>query len=121
MQSRQDVETSGRLSFLRCLPVERGQPRRGHGPRRSRQDLIANYSASGRHCHGLKHIEDCLLALQAITDFLERDRAILIEAICWHDVVYDPTKPDDEEQSARLANDFSTDRGSTGSVHRQSA
>lgn len=69
----------------------------------NRQDLIAAYSASGRHYHGLKHIEDCLGALEAITDLSERDRAILIEALWWHDVVYDPTKRDNEEQSARLA------------------
>lgn len=69
----------------------------------NRQDLIAAYSAPGRYYHGLKHIEDCLGALAAVADLSERDRAILIEAIWWHDVVYDPKRPDNEEQSAVLA------------------
>jgi predicted metal-dependent HD superfamily phosphohydrolase len=41
--------------------------------------------------------------LAAVADLSERDRAILIEAIWWHDVVYDPKRPDNEEQSAILA------------------
>ena len=69
----------------------------------SRQDLIATYSAPGRHYHGLKHIEDCLGALTAVADLSERDRAVLTEAIWWHDVVYDPKRSDNEEQSAILA------------------
>lgn len=68
-----------------------------------RQDLIAAYSAPGRYYHGLKHIEDCLGALTTVGDLSERDRAILVEAIWWHDAVYDPTRPDNEEQSAILA------------------
>jgi len=41
--------------------------------------------------------------LSAVADLSERDRAILIEAIWWHDVVYDPKRSDNEEQSSQLA------------------
>ncbi|CCE00829.1 phosphohydrolase [Bradyrhizobium sp. STM 3809] len=69
----------------------------------TRDELVAAYSAAGRHYHGLAHIEDCLARLDAVTGLSPRDREILSLAIWWHDVVYDPTRADNEEQSADLA------------------
>ena len=66
-------------------------------------DLVAAYAAPNRHYHNLKHIEDCLGLLAGIDDLSATDRDILTEAIWWHDVVYDPTRSDNEELSARLA------------------
>ncbi len=66
-------------------------------------DLVAAYSAPNRHYHNLKHIEDCLGALAGVDDLSAADREILTEAIWWHDVIYDPTRSDNEELSARLA------------------
>jgi predicted metal-dependent HD superfamily phosphohydrolase len=66
-------------------------------------ELVAAYTAAGRHYHNLKHIEDCLGALATVNDLSATEREILTEAIWWHDVVYDPTKADNEELSARLA------------------
>ena len=65
--------------------------------------LIAAYTAPGRHYHNLAHIEDCLVKLAHVDGLSEVERDTLSEAIWWHDVVYDPTRPDNEELSAQLA------------------
>jgi predicted metal-dependent HD superfamily phosphohydrolase len=69
----------------------------------NRDELMAAYTAPGRHYHDLKHIEDCLVALAGVDDLSVTEREILTEAIWWHDVVYDSTRSDNEELSARLA------------------
>lgn len=69
----------------------------------NREQLIAAYSAPGRHYHNLAHIEDCLAALARLEDLSSRERDILSEAIWWHDVIYDATRTDNEELSAQLA------------------
>jgi predicted metal-dependent HD superfamily phosphohydrolase len=65
--------------------------------------LVAAYTAPGRHYHNLKHIEDCLGALAGVDNLAAAEREILTQAIWWHDVVYDATRSDNEELSARLA------------------
>jgi predicted metal-dependent HD superfamily phosphohydrolase len=65
--------------------------------------LIAAYTAPGRHYHNLAHIEDCLVKLAHVDGLSEDERDTLSEAIWWHDVVYDPTRSDNEELSAQLA------------------
>jgi predicted metal-dependent HD superfamily phosphohydrolase len=69
----------------------------------TREDLITAYAAPNRHYHNLAHIEDCLDQLSRVDGLAASERAILEEAIWWHDVVYDPTRSDNEELSARLA------------------
>ena len=69
----------------------------------NREQLVAAYSAPGRHYHNLTHIEDCLAALARVENLSALDREILSAAIWWHDVVYDATRSDNEELSARLA------------------
>ncbi|MBZ0149979.1 MAG: phosphohydrolase [Planctomycetes bacterium] len=61
-------------------------------------ELTRRYTEPQRHYHGIGHIADMLeqgrgLALTAVQ----------VLAIWFHDVVYDPTRDDNEEQSARLA------------------
>jgi predicted metal-dependent HD superfamily phosphohydrolase len=65
--------------------------------------LSAAYTAPARHYHNLKHIEDCLGALASVDNLSAVEREILEQAIWWHDVVYDSTRSDNEELSARLA------------------
>ena len=60
-------------------------------------------SLASRHYHNLAHIEDCLGALARVDNLSAAEREILSEAIWWHDVVYDATRSDNEELSARLA------------------
>jgi predicted metal-dependent HD superfamily phosphohydrolase len=69
----------------------------------TRDDLIAAYAAPHRHYHNLAHIEDCLDKLARVVDLSATEREILTEAIWWHDVIYDPTRSDNEELSAQLA------------------
>ena len=69
----------------------------------TRDDLVAAYAAPGRPYHNLAHIEDCLGKLAALPHLSAGERAILTEAIWWHDVVYNPTRSDNEELSAQLA------------------
>jgi predicted metal-dependent HD superfamily phosphohydrolase len=69
----------------------------------TRDDLMAAYAAPGRHYHNLAHIEDCLGRLAAVPHLSAAERVVLTEAIWWHDVVYDPTRSDNEELSADLA------------------
>jgi predicted metal-dependent HD superfamily phosphohydrolase len=69
----------------------------------NRDELIAAYTAPCRHYHDLTHIEYCLDALAGVGNLSVIEREIMTEAIWWHDVVYDPTRSDNEEQSARLA------------------
>jgi len=69
----------------------------------NRDELVAAYTAPGRHYHNLAHIEDCLSALARVDNLSAAEREILVEAIWWHDVVYDATRADNEELSARLA------------------
>ena len=69
----------------------------------NRDELVAAYTAPGRHYHNLAHIEDCLGALARVDNLSALEREILSEAIWWHDVVYDATRSDNEELSARLA------------------
>lgn len=66
-------------------------------------ELVAGYTAPGRHYHNLSHIEDCLAALARVDNLSAAEREILVQAIWWHDVVYDATRTDNEELSARLA------------------
>jgi predicted metal-dependent HD superfamily phosphohydrolase len=66
-------------------------------------DLVAAYTAPNRHYHNLEHIEDCLNALSSVDDLSATDRNILVQAIWWHDCVYEPTRSDNEELSAQLA------------------
>jgi predicted metal-dependent HD superfamily phosphohydrolase len=69
-------------------------------------DLVAAYAAPNRYYHNLSHIEDCLGLLAGLDDLSTTDRDILTQAIWWHDVVYDPTRSDNEELSARLAEQY---------------
>jgi predicted metal-dependent HD superfamily phosphohydrolase len=69
----------------------------------TRDDLIAAYAAPNRHYHNLAHVEDCLDKLAQVGNLSAAERQILTEAIWWHDVVYDPTRSDNEELSAQLA------------------
>jgi predicted metal-dependent HD superfamily phosphohydrolase len=69
----------------------------------NREELVAAYTTPGRHYHNLTHIEDCLDALARVDGLSTAEREILSEAIWWHDVVYDATRSDNEELSARWA------------------
>jgi predicted metal-dependent HD superfamily phosphohydrolase len=44
-------------------------------------ELVAAYTAPGRHYHNLKHIEDCLGVLAGVDNLAAAEREILTQAI----------------------------------------
>lgn len=55
--------------------------------------------------HNLKHIADCLAKFSARKQ--EATNPIAVELAIWfHDIIYDPRAPDNEEQSAQVAATF---------------
>ena len=68
-----------------------------------RQNLIARYGEPHRAYHTMVHIEDCLAQVEASSDLSQADRDLLALAVWFHDAIYDPTRGDNEAESARLA------------------
>ena len=63
----------------------------------------AAYAQPGRHYHDERHLDDCLRELDAVRNLDEDERRILRWAILWHDAVYEPGLPGNEDRSADLA------------------
>ncbi len=61
--------------------------------------LVKSYRAANRYYHDLKHIEQCLQCLDELRSLCDHP-AEVEWAIWYHDVVYDATRHDNEEQSA---------------------
>ncbi len=74
-----------------------------HGdPEITYQKLIAAYMEPHRRYHNLTHIRDCLQQLSEIDE--EQRRKDLLALVLWfHDVVFKPTSPRNEENSAKWA------------------
>jgi predicted metal-dependent HD superfamily phosphohydrolase len=69
------------------------------------EKLIERYSEPQRHYHTAEHIAECLREFRGIEQTVSR--AHEIEMALWlHDVIYDPTKTDNEEQSAAFATEM---------------
>ena len=62
-------------------------------------DLLAQYSGSQRHYHSVRHIVSMLDGFDALTTKFKHPKAAEL-AIFFHDVIYDPARSDNEEQSA---------------------
>jgi len=67
-----------------------------------RPELERLYSAPGRHYHNLEHIHKCLELLAEVRAQCDDPDAIEV-AIWFHDCIYDPTRRDNEEASAHVA------------------
>lgn len=65
-------------------------------------EIAANYSAPKRYYHTLSHLENLLQQLILVKDQIENWEAVLF-TLYYHDVIYDALRPDNEEQSAELA------------------
>ncbi|WP_250433465.1 HD domain-containing protein [Hanstruepera flava] len=65
-------------------------------------DIEKNYSESVRHYHNLKHIYNMLIQSEKIKNLIE-DFEMLQFSIWYHDIVYRPTRKDNEEKSALSA------------------
>lgn len=62
--------------------------------------LLAQYSASSRHYHGAGHILSMLEGFDATKASFKQPLAAEL-AIFFHDVIYDPSRQDNEEESAK--------------------
>ena len=67
-------------------------------------ELIAGYRAPERHYHNVAHIEALLVSSRTYAKHLV-DRTVVDLAIFYHDLVYDPTRSDNEARSAAVARD----------------
>jgi predicted metal-dependent HD superfamily phosphohydrolase len=74
------------------------------------QELVALYSEPHRHYHNLKHIADCLDEFDGARHGARHPLAIEL-AIWFHDAIYAPRAPDNEEKSAELAEKRITEAG----------
>lgn len=63
------------------------------------------YQQPHRHYHNLKHIHECHWAMEKYFGGTRNPRDLdIVSSVLWfHDVVYDPTRNDNEEQSAAMA------------------
>jgi predicted metal-dependent HD superfamily phosphohydrolase len=67
--------------------------------------LLSQYSGSDRHYHGVGHIVSMLDGFDAVKAAFEQPLAAEL-AIFFHDLIYDASRQDNEEQSARKMNDM---------------
>lgn len=65
-------------------------------------EIEKKYSSNKRHYHNLQHLENVLIQLIAVKEKIENWDAILF-TLFYHDIIYNPTKSDNEEKSAAIA------------------
>ena len=65
-------------------------------------ELVSMYSHPGRYYHNLAHIEACLTEFKEVEHMLSSPFEVWL-ALWFHDVVYDPTRNDNEEASKEYA------------------
>ncbi|KAL4235559.1 hypothetical protein ACF0H5_003955 [Mactra antiquata] len=67
--------------------------------------IQTKYSESHRYYHTLKHLEDMFIHYDDIYDQLQSPVLVAL-AIFFHDIIYEPKRPDNEEVSAELFKKF---------------
>jgi predicted metal-dependent HD superfamily phosphohydrolase len=68
------------------------------------QDIVTRYGEPQRAYHTLNHIQQLLIQLESIKHHLAEPHIIAL-ALYYHDVIYDPTRSDNELKSAEYATD----------------
>lgn len=68
------------------------------------QDIVMRYGEPQRAYHTLNHIKQLLVQFENIKHHLAEPHIIAL-ALYYHDAIYDPTRSDNELQSAELATD----------------
>jgi predicted metal-dependent HD superfamily phosphohydrolase len=80
-----------------------------------RDKLLSAWSEPHRHYHNLEHLQECLERLDEVRALCNDEIAVGF-AIWFHDAVYDPRAPDNEERSADLARCGLHEMGCAGSL-----
>lgn len=75
--------------------------------------LLAMYAEPHRHYHNQLHIADCLKEFDLVRQLAVEPEAVEF-AIWFHDAVYDTRAGDNEERSAKLAEDWLREAGASG-------
>ena len=65
-------------------------------------EVEQQHSKKKRHYHTLQHLENLLMQLDAVNSEIENRDAILF-SLYYHDIIYNSLKSDNEEKSAKLA------------------
>lgn len=65
-------------------------------------EILKHYTLEVRHYHGLSHIHNMLIQAKKVKAFIANYDVFLF-AIWYHDIIYKPTKKNNEEKSAVLA------------------
>ena len=81
-------------------------------------ELDRRYRESGRHYHTWRHVAACLRELRRARP---AGRAALELALWFHDAVYEPGRPDNEERSAALASRRASELGLAGEIGSRAA
>ncbi|XP_052256678.1 uncharacterized protein LOC127861948 isoform X2 [Dreissena polymorpha] len=63
--------------------------------------IIEHYSEPQRHYHTMRHVKEMLQYVHPFENRLQRKHLIVLATI-FHDVIYDPQKPDNEDKSAEF-------------------
>lgn len=66
------------------------------------QDVANHYSESVRAYHNLTHLQQLFEQFAHLRDKLEQPHIVAL-ALFYHDIIYDPTQPDNELNSAKYA------------------
>jgi predicted metal-dependent HD superfamily phosphohydrolase len=74
------------------------------------RDLVERYAEPHRRYHDLRHLAEVLDRIDQLAAYAD-DRATVELAAWFHDAIYDPHRSDNEEASARLAEDLLLARG----------
>lgn len=104
-----------RALWQRCL-VE-GAP---DNSEKIHQRLVEGYDEPQRHYHTLAHIEQCMAMFDQCKSLASNPDALEL-AVWFHDVIFEPGRPDNEARSAELYLDFSAgvhDEATRGLVTR---
>ena len=68
------------------------------------QEIVSSYRHKERFYHNLKHLENIFQQLYGVREIIE-DRDTTVMSICYHDIIYDISKTNNEERSAAFAID----------------
>lgn len=74
----------------------------GHGAAALGEELLTRYAEPHRRYHDTRHLTTVLDLVDTLEQYADDPRAVRFAA-WYHDAVYDPTRPDNEEHSAALA------------------